>query len=140
MLRVLVTGSGSRYEIDQGGNIVSGDKFVELCEALGKVLASRQHQIFLLSDNNHHADPHLLRGYAGQAQAKTIQVPPIRVSFGDSNDPENQPALKFRESREQLPHVVMEDVDVMGNYPFNRVSIVRDVDVVIAIGGQKGVK
>ena len=77
MLRVLVTGSGSRYEIDQGGNIVSGDKFVELCEALGKVLASRQHQIFLLSDNNHHADPHLLRGYAGQAQAKTIQVPPI---------------------------------------------------------------
>jgi predicted nucleotide-binding protein len=140
MLRVLITGSGSRYEVDHTGAICSGDKFIELCETLGKVLALRQHQVFLLSDDDRHADPHVFRGYATQAQQQRTQAPPIRLSYGDPSDPENRSTIKFRTYREQFPDVVVEDVDVSGNYPYNRVSIVRDVDVVIAIGGEEGVR
>ena len=109
-----------RYIVDPSG-IVGGDKFIELCEMLGRVLATRQHQVFLLSDNDQHADTHLLRGYA--TYARGTATPPIRVSFGDSSDPENQVALKFREARAKMPHVVFEDVDILGNYPFNRVEL-----------------
>jgi hypothetical protein len=92
---------------------------------LGYAIASRQHQVFLLSDDDRHADPHVFRGYATQAQQQRTQVPPIRLSYGDSSDPENRSATKFRTYRERFPDVVVEDVDVSGNYPFNRVSIVR---------------
>jgi len=62
------------------------------------------------------------------------------VSYGSSTDPENQDALKFSKLRDKHPAVTLRDVDIRGEYPFNRVAIVRQVDVVIALGGAEGAR
>jgi len=141
MLKVLVTGSGSRYEALAGGALEGEDKFKEFLIALGTALAQRKHQIIILSDNDYHADPHVLSGYAQQSAKDGFKTPSVRISYGSVTDPENRSnGLKFAGFRKRYPSLGVEDFNADGEYPFNRVRIVRDLDVVIVIGGEKGAK
>lgn len=140
MLKLLIAGSGSRYEIERGGQIKGGDKFVEICEEIGRQLANRRHQIYLLSDYEGHADLHIFSGYAEEAQSKKIKVPPLRISYGSKDDPENKEGIKFLDLRQQYADVPITDFNASGEYPFNRVAIIKQIDALIVIGGSDGTK
>jgi nucleoside phosphorylase len=112
-----------------------------MCEVLGGALARRRWQLLLLSDAEKHADPHVLRGYCAEAAKVGLKgLPPVLLSFGSSNDPENQSAKKFENLRNQYSQLTFEDFKTVSDYPFNRVSAVRRVDAVVALGGDKGVQ
>jgi nucleoside phosphorylase len=108
---------------------------------LGRALARRRFQLLLLSDAEQHADPHVLRGYCTEAsKIRANNLPPILVSYGSDKDPENQNALKFEAFRKRYRKFKFDDFSTVSDYPFNRVSAVRRVDAVIALGGADGVR
>jgi hypothetical protein len=139
-LKILVSGSGSRFEVDPAGKIAGGDRFQEFCESLGGALARKGHQIFLLSDYDVHADSATFKGYGEASVATQRDLPPAVVTYGTVSDPENKKGIKFVELRGRFPKLEVRDFNGEGEYPFNRVSIVREVDVVIVVGGEKGAK
>jgi predicted acylesterase/phospholipase RssA len=138
MLRVMVTGSGARHEINNRGQITSEDIFPKFCESLGGAIARAGHQLVVLSDNPRHADTSVLNGYLGVAQGEP-DPPAILVTRGSTFDPENQNAMKFKSQR-ALTAVEFKDLESKGEYPFNRVGIVQQLDIVVIIGGADGAK
>jgi nucleoside phosphorylase len=131
-MKILVTGSCQR------GNTAS---FQQLCRDLGQQLAQQGHQIVLLSDDPRHADPCLAEGYLKVAARPSAPVlPPILVSYGTLEDPENKKGLKFRGLRKPANPNQFSDFNAQAQYPFNRVAVVRQVDAVVAIGGAEGAK
>lgn len=141
MLKILVTGSGSRYEVNAQGKIVSDDKFKSFCRAIGQALSKKKHQLFLLSDDERHADSYVIDGYYDAAKKNGGKLPVVKISYGSTSDPENRSAQKFARLRDDAHNKIeFEDFNAEGDYPFNRVNIVKNIDVVIVIGGQKGAK
>ena len=138
MLCFAITGSGARYEVGPGGQITSGDKFKEFCETLGAAIARAGHQLVVLSDDPRHADVAALDGYLIVAQGKT-DLPPILITQGSNLDPENRNVLKF-DAQRRAATVLFKDLSTDGEYPFNRVGIVQEIDCLIVIGGQEGAK
>ncbi|MGO8672365.1 MAG: hypothetical protein ACLQVD_13495 [Capsulimonadaceae bacterium] len=132
--------TGSSHRRHPGGNLEEPDQFREMCEKLGAALAKRRHELLLLSDDDRHADPSVLKGYAKEAGGLSLTQPlRVLVSYGSESDPENRSAIKFPEDR-QHQHVLVTDVDIAGEYPFNRVSALRRVDAIIVVGGKAGAK
>ena len=143
MLKFLVSGSGSdKY---RNGDPGYEQKFRTICERLGEVLATRGHQLFLVSEEDSYADIHALRGYANVAKKNSKQkkrLPPIRVAtrIGKNlQDPELDVPLgkKFKDHRQE---VAIEDFHNPGAWPFNRVSIITQVDILLVVGGAEGAR
>ncbi len=123
-----------------GGQIKGNDKFVEICKEIGRQLANRKHQVYLLSDKDSHADVHIFSGYAEELDNKKIKAPPILVSYGNKDDPENNEGIKFHNLRQKYKDVLINDFNASADYPFNRVSIIKQIDALIVIGGSDGTK
>lgn len=139
-MRILVAGSSERqYTPTPDG--LGQNHFHAACQLLGGALAEHGHQIVLLSDSDFHADRFVLAGYVAAAELGKKAVPKARVSYGSQLDPENSTSTsrKFNDQRSS-DYVQFEDFNAEGDYPFNRVAILRDVDVFVAIGGSEGVK
>ncbi len=137
-MRILVAGSSDRRH--PGENLKEPDRFREMCEKLGAALAKRGHELLLLSDSDRHADPSVLKGYAKAAGGPSLSQPlQVLVSYGSESDPENRSKLKFPNDR-QHQNVLVTDVDIAGEYPFNRVSALQRVDAMIVVGGEAGTK
>jgi len=137
-LNVLVTGSRDEKYRASDGNYEN--KFRTMCERLGEVLAKRGHQLTLLSEDPAHADVYTLNGYANAARNQIAQLPAIQVPSRTGRNPEDRDLgapleLRFKERRQELK---FEDFPNLGEYPFNRVSIIKRVDVVLVVGGAIG--
>lgn len=133
MLKILVAGSSRKTSDD--GNIIVDEKFIKICEEIGRQLADRKHQVYLLSDDETHADTYIFRGYAKEVTNNNIKAPPLKITYGFDDDPENEDYEKFEELRAHYKNLRTEDLFTDDKYPFNRVAIVQELDALIVIGG-----
>jgi len=131
LLRIMVVGSNFCLPETKPS---SDRKFEEFCESLGESLAKRGHVIIVLSDDELHADSHLIRGYAGMSST-AVHLPAIRVSYGTKTDTDNPSGIKFQNLRSRFTSVTFDDFRTKSEYPFNRFEIVGDADALVFIGG-----
>lgn len=141
-LNILVTGSiPNDYLYHQQDQTAAQAKFEKFCFAIGAALARKGDQLTVLSDYTSHVDANVFRGYASVASKSPQSCPPVRITYGDPKDPENSNAAqKFTEVIREFPSVRTENVTGDGEYPFNRVAIIREVTAVIVIGGAESAK
>lgn len=133
---MLVTGSSLLQE-PKSGDAIGSNTLHKFCGDVGKALAKHGHQLVLLSDAPQHVDLYVLHGYLSEPTRRGA-LPAVRVSYGSVTDTENRTALKFAPERQEFAGARFDDFNAEGDYPFNRVGIVRDVDVVVVIGGSDG--
>ncbi|WP_157653682.1 hypothetical protein [Burkholderia ubonensis] len=118
-LKILVTGSSNRrYDSTRRAEASPKDCFVEFCRSVGMAMAKSRHQLIILSDNPAHADSHVLEGYLS-AVSDPEKLPPVLVSYGTHDDPENPHASKFSEMRARYAAALFQDFNAEGEYPFN---------------------
>lgn len=133
-MKVLVVGSLTGLSSD------SHESFRIACRALGRSLCKRGHSLIVCSNHPNHADNYVLAGFI-ETKPASSSTQSITVSFGDPADDENNPD-KFRTEKEiaTLKKLKWIEVDTSGEYPFNRIGVVKTADAIIIIGGQEGTK
>jgi hypothetical protein len=128
-MKVQVVGS-----VEKDGDPSKLTEFQRVNRLIGAAVASERHQLVVLSDRPHHADISVLEGYAHSTRANK---PSVLVSTGAPEDLQNFD-VKLTKLRSRFPQLRFEMLNNARQYPFNRVAVIQEADVLLIIGGEAG--